>query len=449
MVEPHAIRQLKRSYGGIILALLSLALLAISCDTKKDSGSSSAGGAQQTSASIPSGEPIDETVSEPTTISWWHFWTDPTAKPVIEEMVRKFESENPNIKVNLTGLTWANGHEKIVIAMAAGRGPDLLELGSDWIPEFVDADQLADLTVNLYEDKDDFRGWEPATRNGRVYAQPWILGTRVMFYNTDLLKRAGFDEGFIPITFAQFLDAAKRIDSLGREIHGWGSNAAEKHRLYKKFLPFFWSHLGSIYSENNAYCVISSMEGGRALKYYKELNDSAGVVVTQRLLEDAFLDGKIGIVFSGDWLLKRIRSEKPDFPFTTGLMPGQNFNGISFLGGEYLAVNNNSEHKGAALKLLRFIRRPENQILFCKANRIPTPASVDATKDEFFTSDPHMQTFIKQLNYAKAPPFEPTWVYIEEQIEDAVARTLFEDVPPFVSLYEARNNIQEISRSDN
>ncbi|MFQ5607442.1 MAG: extracellular solute-binding protein [Candidatus Zixiibacteriota bacterium] len=394
------------------------------------------------------GTPIDETVTSPVTIDWWHFWTDPTIKPTIKAIVKDFENENPNIKVNLTELTWANGHEKIVVALASGSGPDLLELGSDWIPEFVEAERLTDLTANLSATRDLFVSWEPVTSGGRLYGRPWILGTRVMFYNRDLLAKAGYGAEYIPFNLSQFEEAAYKIDSLGAEISGWGSNAAESHRLYKKFLPFFWSHNASFYSENNEFGVVSSMEGGAALKLYKELHESCSMVETQRRLEDAFLEGKVGCVLSGDWLLKRIRNEKPEFNFATGLFPGKKVAGTSFLGGEYLVVNAASKKKGAALRLLRFITSPESQLRFCKANFTPTPSSIECAKDSFFISDRHFMTFVKQLRLSKAPPFEPTWVYIEDEFEKAVERTLFENIPPFESLHEARRRIQKISRGN-
>lgn len=427
--------------------LLALAVGFAACGKKDKPDTATPGTETQTPsghlADVPA---IDETVQEPVTISWWHFWTDPTTKPVIEDIVGEFMTANPNITVELTGLTWADGHDKIVIALSSGSGPDLLELGSDWIPEFVDAGRLADLTGNMRDSYLDYTGWDPVNNNGHLYGRPWILGTRVMYYNTDLLLQAGFDSNYIPVNLTDFRNAAYRVDSLGDDIYGWGSNAAESHRLYKKFMPFFWTNHATLFSENNEYCVISSMEAGAALKYYKELHDNCSLVDTQRRLEDAFLAGKVGSVLSGDWLLKRIRNEKPDLQFTTGLFPGKTIAGISFLGGEYLVVNKDSKAQGAALKLLRFITSPENQVKFCKANYTATPSSEAATKDPFFASDPHLQTFIKQLRYTKAPPFEPTWVYIEEEIEKAVERSLFEDMPPFESLFLAGGRIQQISR---
>jgi len=359
------------------------------------------------------------------TLQWWQFWTDPNIKPTLQAMVAEFEKANPDIDVEMTDLTWANGHEKIVIAFASGTGPDVVELGSDWIAEFAANGHLADLSELIADDSAGFDGWSLATYDGKVWAKPWILGTRVLFGNRDLVMRAGYDSTWVPITMVQLKSAAQRITRLGPDIYGWGSNIAEKHRLYKKFLPFFWSYGAQIFSDDGKYCLLATEKAVHALQYYKELHECCGYVANQRGIEDAFLDGKIGFIISGDWLLKRIELENRSINLLSTLIPGQKFPGFSFLGGEFLAVNAASPNKEAAMKFINFITSPENQVRFCKANRSANPSSKKAQEDPYFTSNPHLMTFIKQMKLAKHPPVDPDWVYIENAIEEAVEDALF------------------------
>ena len=125
----------------------------------------------------------EQAVDGQATLDWWQFWTDPAIKPTIERMVADFESQNPNIKVNITDLTWANGHEKIVMAFSSNTAPDIVELGSDWIPEFSTAGKLTDITSDVLADTSQFYGWTPAIHDSAIYAMPWIIGTRVLFVN--------------------------------------------------------------------------------------------------------------------------------------------------------------------------------------------------------------------------------------------------------------------------
>ncbi len=358
-------------------------------------------------------------------------------------MVADFELANPNIEVELSDLTWANGHEKIVIAFASGTGPDIVELGSDWIAEFASNSHLADISAQIQADSIEYQGWSMANYQNKIFARPWFLGTRVLFGNRDLLNKAGYNENFVPIKWDEFKEAAYKIDSLSEDIYGWGSNTPEKHRLYKKFLPFFWSNDAQLFSDDNRYCLLASNYAVDALKFYKELHDSCGYVNNQRGIEDAFLDGKVGFIISGDWLLKRIENENRQFNLLSSFIPGPNFPGKSFLGGEFLAINSASENSEAAVKFVEFITSPENQIKFCKANRSANPSSFKAQEDDYFKNNEHIQTFIKQIRMTNHPPVDPDWVVIESLIEEAVENALFGDGLIAQSLFEARKKIEE------
>lgn len=390
--------------------------------------------------SCSNGEKKDGTI----VLEWWQFWTDPAIRPTIEKMVADFEAQNLNVKIKLTDLTWGNGHEKIVVAFSTGTAPDIVELGSDWILEFSSAGLLAPLTQEVIKDTAAFYGWPPTIYNDQVYAFPWILGTRVLYLNKDLLVKAGFKEDFMPVNWQQLKDVCYKIKALGKDIYGFGSNAAEKHTLYKKFLPFFWSNGGRIIGQDGKYAVISSDKGYQALKFYKELNDSCSMIDTQRRLEDAFLEGKIGIIISGDWLLKRIRNEKTPVNFSTSLIPGPVYPGKSFVGGEYLAVSAKSPHKAEAIKFIKFITEQQNQLAFCRANYSANPSNKETAKDKFFSDDPNLQIFIMQMNLSKFPAPAPRWVYIEEIIETMLEDALFNGVPEAEALYKARNKIQQL-----
>ncbi len=402
-------------------------------------------------------------LSAQTTLEWWQFWTDPEIRPTITSMVEEFQKQNPGIRVNVTDLTWANGNEKIAIAFASGTAPDVVELGSDWIAQFAATGQLADLTDQVATQKLEYQGWSMARYNERIYAKPWILGTRVLFLNRTLLGRAGYARDFMPLSWDDLDTAIQRVTALGKNTYGWGSNTAETHRLYKKFMPFFWSAKCHIFSDDNKYCVIASQKAVETLKFYKKLHDCCGYVADQRGIEDAFLDGKIGVIMSGDWLLKRIELENRKIDFATSLMPGPDptfgtgrpfvsglqsavYPGKSFEGGEFLAVSAKSAQQAAAQKLIDFITSPENQLRFCKANRSANPSSRTAQQDKYFQSNPNLQTFVMQLNLSEHPPVDPDWVLIEAEIEKAVEKVLFENALPGETLRILQKTITDIHR---
>jgi len=377
-------------------------------------------------------------------LTWWQFWTDPAIKPTIEKMVADYEATNPGIDIEITDLTWANGHEKIVVAFSSGTAPDIIELGSDWVAEFSYNNQLASMTKDVIEDTAGFFGWTPGIYNNEIYAFPWILGTRVLFINRDLARQAGYDDRFIPVNWEDLRGVCYDINKLGKDIYGFGSNAAEKHRLYKKVLPFLWAQDGTIITENGKYAVFASEKTIKAIEFYKELHDSCSMVDTQRRLEDAFLEGRIGVIISGDWLLKRIKNEGLKINFLTTLIPGPNYPGKSFVGGEYLAVSQASKNKEKAIRFIKYITSKENQLAFCKANYSANPSNKEAARDPFFMDDENLQIFVKQLEMSRVPCATPQWVYIEDIIEKAIEDILFNDAPIADEVYEANSEIQKL-----
>lgn len=381
------------------------------------------------------------------TLTFWQFWTDPQTRPLVTELVAKFEQENLGVRVEVTDLTWTDGHEKITVAFSAGQPPDVLELGSDWIYEYASNKLLLDVTQKSESLKKELAFWQPAELNGKIYAAPWILGTRLMFYNFDLLNKAGYND--VPATWEQFSDLTWKLSKKRPKIYGFGANASERHVLYKKFLPFFWSAGGQLFSSDGKTCLLNSAAGIKALEFYADLCQRS-LLATQTNLNEAFAEGKLAAVISGDFLLKRLKNATPKFSFTTALMPspdGQLPNRVSFAGGEFLAIPAKSKKKELAWRFVQFLVRPDNQVYFCRNAQIPTPASIAAQADTFFLSDANYKTFIEQLQLSQTPPPHPHWVEIEQAIEEAVEQAMYGKKSAKETLDGAAEKINALLRS--
>lgn len=379
------------------------------------------------------------------TIDFWQFWTDPQIRPTIDSIAREFEQAHPGTTVRITDLTWANGQEKIAIAFASGTGPDVVELGADWLAQFADAKQLLDLSGELSRDSADYTGWQLSTYQSAIYAMPWILGTRVIFGNRELmLKSTVYDSVFVPVAWEQLRVAAYYTGRVASGVKGWGSNVPEKHRLYKKFLPFFWSGGGQLFSDDGKYCLLASDHGIEALRLLQQMHDTSGLVGDQRTIEDAFVAGRLGFVMSGEWLVKRITKENPALPYFTTMVPGREFPGKSILGGELLAINAATKQKELAVAFVRHCNSPANQLRFCKAAFSAGPSNKLTQADPFFTSNPNLLIFIKQMKNAVAPPVDPLWPRYEEIIEAAVEKAIFQNGKAGDVLYEAKQQIEAV-----
>jgi multiple sugar transport system substrate-binding protein len=364
-------------------------------------------------------------------VTLWQFWTNPEVKPIIQQMIAEYERTHPLVKVQLGDLTWADGHEKIAIALAAGGGPDLIELGSDWIAEFAASGKLADLTAATQGLADSLLMWDPAIYQGKRYAVPWMLGTRVLFCNRTLLREAGYDETFVPKTWIELAEAAAKISRLGDNRFGFGSNSAEKHRLYKKYLPFFWSAGGEVFDKDIAATQFNSDAGRKSLEYYLRLSAN-GLVETQARIEDYFAAGKIGFVISGEWLIKKLSRIERSFDYFVTAMPspGGKKPGVSFAGGEYLVVNSASKNPDMAMELIRFLVQPNNDTMFARATGSFTPVNVASTMAYDSELAPIAEVFRQQLRNSRSTPVHPAWVSLEEALERGIEQALYKKKSP-------------------
>ncbi|MCJ7497173.1 MAG: extracellular solute-binding protein [candidate division Zixibacteria bacterium] len=379
-----------------------------------------------------------------TVLDFWQFWTDPQVKPTLMEIIQQFEKENPEIKINLTDLTWSEGHEKIVVAFASGTAPDILELGSDWVPEFSSQDVLLDVTSDAEKIQQDFLMWEPVFYKGRIYGFPWLLDTRVLFYNKDLMKKAGLDPEKPPLNWKELLSYCQKINQLKPKAYGFGANSAERHRLYKKFLPFFWGNGGKILSSDQKSSEINSTVGIEALSFYKKLTEQ-GTIDNQRMLDENFKQGKIGFVISGGWLLNDIQKNLPDLKFGVCHIPKPE-KGVfsSFAGGEFLVISKKSKNPDSAKKFIQYLIKKENSLKLCKAIGSAIPSAKGSELDPYYQNNKYLLVFQEQLRYAQTSPAVPQWIYIEEIIEKAVEQVMYDKKTPSQALDETKLEIDKI-----
>jgi len=361
-------------------------------------------------------------------LTFWHFWSEPIHREVMKQMIAKFEQEH-QCKVQVTELSWGDGKTKLFAAFNSNSAPDVLELGSDWVAQFSHSGVLR----NLSKDGMTLERFAPFTApaalfKGSVYALPWTVDTRVLFYNKDLMKQAGLPET-PPTTIEELVQRCEKIRSTNAEgIYGFGVNGSDEHRLYKKILAFFWSAGGDVFDAQGK-PVLNSPQNIAALEHYLALG-RCGFVETQRQLDNMFVRGKLGFVVTGSWLLDKIEKENAGLNFGTALLPAiqpsEPLQGASFAGGEYLAISAKSQRADLAKRFIKYMTDGKTTLAFCKtSNETGFPADKQYMTHEFFASYPHRMMFSKQLTTAKMTPIHPQWLDIEKIIEEATVEALY------------------------
>ncbi|MGW2572642.1 extracellular solute-binding protein [Streptomyces sp. NPDC001537] len=151
-----------------------------------------------------------------TTIEWWNISTTEPAKTVWAALAKKFEAQNPKVKVKIVQLENDAYKSKMTALTASGKLPDIFHTwGGGVLKQQVDAGLVEDLT-------DKTKPWadgmlpvakKPYILDDKTYAIPFDIGMVGFWYNKALFKQAGISTP--PTTWSGFLDAVRKLKAKG------------------------------------------------------------------------------------------------------------------------------------------------------------------------------------------------------------------------------------------
>lgn len=364
------------------------------------------------------------------------FWAMGQEGEQVRALLPEFERRHPGIRVRVQQIPWSAAHEKLLTAYAGGTMPDLFQLGNTWIPEFVALRAIESLNERLRSWSttaiDDYFPGILATNQleGRTYALPWYVDTRLFFYRTDLLVAAGFTEP--PPTWDGWLQAMAALKSNAHSgqyaillpINEWqlpvimalqrGATLLRDRHQYGDFQNPHFREAFTAYIQLFAQGLAPPVSNAQMANLYQE-----------------FAKGTFAIYVSGPWNIgefgRRLPPELQPHWNTAPLPSVAGTTGVSLAGGASLALSRHSPRQEAAWKLLEFLAEPAQQAHFYQLTG-DLPARQSAWNDPALAANRYAQAFRQQLHHLQATPPIPEWERIANRIahyaELAVRREL-------------------------
>jgi len=374
------------------------------------------------------------------TIHFWQFWPEKWIQPEIE----RFEKET-GIKVSLQRLTWSNGLNKIITALAADQAPDVIEIGSTWVAGFSEGGGLKTLDPGTL--KESLAMWKPAYYKGKTHAVPWTLSTGAIFYNKTLLHQAGFTSP--PGDWEELLLMSQKIFSLDPKVYGYGLKTGS-FTTWQKFLPFVWSNGGSLLDLNGERALSTQPEFLQALHYYKKLRQYS-LFDENLAVRKAFQEGRVGFMVEEPGTIQRFRKESPELSFGIVSLPkAPTGKSISFAGAQMLAITKNTTNYKAAEQLIHFLVQPD--VVKAITHRITTlfPSHKNAIDDPFYQEEhPELLLFLQILKDASSPIAHPQWLEIQEIFSEQLERVMYNLQSPEKAMAQAKRDIDELIKESN
>jgi multiple sugar transport system substrate-binding protein len=348
-----------------------------------------------------------------TTLTVWGMGEEAKSLPKIAE---EFEKENPKIDVKVQALPWDQAHDKLLTAVASKKGPDVIQMGTTWIPEFGAAGALKDLTPFVkdhpeLDPKNFFEGSVETTKyEDKMVGVPWYIDTRVLYYRTDLLEEAGYKEA--PKTWEELKAAADKLADRGKGKYGISIDTKEQS-------------LGFMFARQNGAELIGPNNEAKfnepkfveSIEYLNSFfedgttpKDDLGIDIIQAFRGDGILP----MFISGPWMIKLINDQAPDIEgkWSTAVLPAKE-NNISTLGGSNLSVFEYTKNEKEAVKFAAFMSKAETQIKWMEMTN-SLPAAQKAWEDDSLTGNEYYKAFGEQMKTAQPVPVIKQWQEISQ-----------------------------------
>ncbi|MDP3403430.1 MAG: sugar ABC transporter substrate-binding protein [Brevundimonas sp.] len=357
-----------------------------------------------------------------TRLTFWAMGNEGTHVPAL---MPDFEAAHPGVRVEVQPQPWSAAHQKLLTAYAGASLPDVSQVGNTWVAELAAIGALSptpDVAADLLQDQ--FPAVLETNRiQRRAVATPWYVDTRLLFYRTDLLARAGY--GAVPTDWAEWKKAMQAVKRAGGE----GTYAILLPvNEFEQLLTFGLQGDQPLLRDRDTRGNFASDSFLAALSFYRSLFDEglAPVASASQISNvwTEFARGWFSFYFSGPWTIGDMKARLPAAVqphWMTAGVPGPTGPGASAPGGSSLAVFRASPHQEAAWKLVRYLSDPAVQARFNGLTG-SLPARPTAWSAPAVASDPYIAPFRAQLARARSVPKVPEWERIVTEMQIVAER---------------------------
>ena len=342
-----------------------------------------------------------------------------TAVARMQALLKQFEQEE-KIRVRLEMIPWAMGWSRMVEVALYHLGPDVSEIGSTWVMDFVRTDALRPYSPAEVAFIGDGKQYFDSCVAGGVslgekpvtWAMPLAGDARIIFYRLDLLQRAGVDEATAFASPAKFEGALARLKALGIPTPLALPTQRSRNSLHS-LAAWVWGAGGNFLSADGVHVEFDLPKALEGFKSYFGLGEYLGKTRLDEYDSDAlFLTGQAATTISGYWLLHENKAAEVAENLGVASVPG-----VPFVGGEHLAIWRHARNPQAALKLVKFISRAKSGESVYP--QIGLPPSPDGWQRPPFNQAGY-DVLLNAMRTGRAFPTSPLWGLVEKRLIDVM-----------------------------
>ncbi|MFC5448696.1 ABC transporter substrate-binding protein [Paenibacillus aestuarii] len=287
-------------------------------------------------------------------LAFWDMHSDAESK-FFKDLVDEYNKSQDNVQIEYS--TYDQGSyttTKLPTGFASGEGPDIYMISPGDFMKFAKSGLMKDLTPDFPAGvKDDFlpASLDAVTYNGKVMALPFELELLGLYYNKEMLDKAGVQ---VPKTWDELHDAAKKLTT--DKVAGLIIPPDKGPYFNFIWYPLLWQQGGNVMTADGTKSTFNTPETAKALdfwgSFFKEGLSPKKLQLGPWEIEN--LGNKTAAMqIVGTWAINATEDKFKDVPI--GLAPLPTPPGgkpATDAGGWKMAVNGQSKHADEAAKFV-------------------------------------------------------------------------------------------------
>nr|WP_106241477.1 extracellular solute-binding protein [Allonocardiopsis opalescens] len=338
------------------------------------------------------------------------------------EVGGQFQETYPDTEITVEWIPWDGYADQFQTALAAGEGPDIVEIGNDQNALWASSGALTDITelVGAWDETPNLNPemLEYAAYDGVQYGVPWYGGVRTLWYRADWLRELGYEP---PETWADVEEVAEAIEA-EYDVPGFGAPSRFQNGLWS----LIWSTGGELAVQNEDGSwegQIDSPEAVEAFEWWASLTESEispqSYVGENELIPLADMaNGQLGMYIDGSWAIGQMEEQNDEFieDLAPGVIPGRDGMAPAMAGGSNLSVWANSASPEFAFEFITLLNNQENAARWSELAGF-FPAYPALLEDERYQTDPMLAAGARQMTDVRFPPNTPNWAYATQDLD--------------------------------
>ncbi|HEY5179611.1 MAG TPA: extracellular solute-binding protein [Dermatophilaceae bacterium] len=423
----------------------SAAVLTLAIATTAACGGSGGSGASGGSAALTAHGPVKIWLSNnPEEVAWG------------KDMVKAWNTAHPKEQVTAQEIPAGKTSEEVIgAAITAGNAPCLVYNTSPAaVPQFQKQGGLVALDSfpggkSYVEARSGASADQYKSPDGKFYQIPWKSNPVMIFYNKDMMKKAGVDPNSPPLaTYDQFLATSKKVVSSGAaQAAIWPAPSSEFFQSWFDFYPLYAAESGGAQLVKDGKATFDSDAGKKVANFWRTMY-AEKLAPQEKYNGDSFADKKAAMAVVGPWAIP-VYGNKVNW----GVAPVPTSAGTSadkistFSDAKNIAIYSACKNQGTAWDLLKFSTSQEQDgALLTKTGQMPLRKDVATVYASYLTTHPAYKMFADQAARTVEVPNVTNSIAIWQAFRDGYSSSvIFGKTTVDASLKSAADKVTQLA----